>query len=639
MGTPVLYLAFSNDMEHPLSGLKDESRSINKALAPFENRRSVNIFRDENATTNDIINALQRIGDPANHFELVVFHYGGHADGQGIQLLDAQGNASGLAELLAEFKDSLALVFLNGCSTLAQVDALLRLGIKAIIATESPIEDKKATAFAGIFYQKLAARSSIQSAFDFAAKSIQFKEGIRPEKVPIDISRGLDLSESEENSFPWGLYYDAQATHVLDWSMAYDNESYASSLGADHENILPNEYLLDVAWEMGHLKADIQEQLDDPNAVEDDHFALILKSFPWIISAQIQPLKSQDPSMKELTPERLKQLLSVYLASSQLMYYMAISWLWQLKVTQKIKAITLDVNHFLGVSKSSYSSFDFIHHFHQIIQEIQIQGTDYLASVNAKEADDRPFLIELLDMGQAISEKNAFYEAYLFLETQKEEIIQRGSGRFTSAIGQVCMETEYYLTIFLRQLAFLVNYQMVTCRKVSISKLRTPGIQYQHYISRLHAYREGINVSKDPIIFTEFALDERSVILLKETQKPSHFLNLTPFIIDKNAFFDQNPYGNIKNTATNLFTYLYSDDLNEKNAPQYYYLKCGDNFIDWSNQEDQSNLHKINTNLKMKRRAKPMVRRGPKLSVHEEYPLTVLKNQFEKLKKDWTDHA
>jgi hypothetical protein len=56
-----------------------------------------------------------------------------------VALNDTEASFEEMAsEIAGRNKDSLQLIFLNGCSTLAQVDHLLKLGVPAVIATSAP---------------------------------------------------------------------------------------------------------------------------------------------------------------------------------------------------------------------------------------------------------------------------------------------------------------------------------------------------------------------------------------------------------------------------------------------------------------------------------------------------------------------
>lgn len=620
MPIPVVYFAFSNDMDNPLSALKEESRKVYEALIPLENKRQIKIFRDEQATTDDIIRTLQRIADPANDFQLIAFHYGGHADGISIHLMDESGNASGLAHLLATFKQSLALVFLNGCSTWAQVDLLLKLGIRSVIATSAPINDKSATGFSQIFYQVLASRSTVKQAFDFATRSLTFKTNRLVQYFSCDVTRGLLLEDKAQVEMPWGLYYDLQATEILNFYLPF--EEMAASASDDEVNI--NEYLLDIVFEMANFDQDIRREVEQDHIVEDELFAIMIRSFPWVISSQLQILKSAVPTMQKPTIDRLKQLVSVYMAGSQVMYFMSLSWLWHLKANKTIKKVDLSYEDCCEIEKHEFPTFDFV------------LNSRYILELISRE-QQRPFADEFESILTALQTENDFYQSYLYLQAKRELYFSGGFSRFEPAIKSVCLETEFHLSVFLKYLAFLIKYQMVSCRKVNISNVRHITTEYEHFISKLHANQDGINISKDPLMFKETILDSRSVLLLKDAIGTRQFLNLSPFIIDKNAFFDRNAYGNIKDNSTNVYVYAYMVKGKTETEDAYYFIKCGDNLLDWALQEDAYEVHKIHSNLVMKQRSKPLVKRF-KREESEDLPLASIKDQFAQLKKDWINH-
>ncbi|MBK7337849.1 MAG: CHAT domain-containing protein [Saprospirales bacterium] len=100
---------------------------------------------------------------------------------------------------LSHQKD-LKLVFLNGCSSKAQVEVLFEHGVKAVIATNSRVKDNKSRIFAEYFYKAFATGKTIREAFDSA---VSFLKNQYPD---VDITyRGIGFQE-EKAEFPWGLY-------------------------------------------------------------------------------------------------------------------------------------------------------------------------------------------------------------------------------------------------------------------------------------------------------------------------------------------------------------------------------------------------------------------------------------------------
>ncbi len=89
---PVILLAFANSLSDYLDNLKRESRVLNQALEPWEDRYAIKVYREENASAREIIHAFNRF-DGA----IIIFHYAGHADGEKLMLDQSEGHSEGLA--------------------------------------------------------------------------------------------------------------------------------------------------------------------------------------------------------------------------------------------------------------------------------------------------------------------------------------------------------------------------------------------------------------------------------------------------------------------------------------------------------------------------------------------------------------
>lgn len=208
---PVIFLAFANDPKAPLDNLEKEEDKINRGLRDLHDDQRIEIYKESHAGIDDIYATFTRFRE-----RILIFHYAGHANSEKLQLSGEDAQADGLAELIQQ-QAHLRLVFLNGCSTSGQVTRLLDLGIPAIIATSTPINDEKATKFAIQFYQSLADEATLEQAFT-EARSILKSRGQMPDQA-FEIHRGLGSRKPTtlpEN--PWGLYVSKD--EVLDWKLA-----------------------------------------------------------------------------------------------------------------------------------------------------------------------------------------------------------------------------------------------------------------------------------------------------------------------------------------------------------------------------------------------------------------------------------
>jgi WD40 repeat protein len=205
--SPTVVLAFANDQEgrRYLRDLPEELRRLQEILRGAEANGLCRVELLPNASLDQIFDAFTR-----NRDRVAILHYGGHAD-SGRLLLEsgAPAHAAGLATFLGQ-RGGLQLVFLNGCSTRAQVARLLEAGVAAVIATARAIDDVMAREFAAGFYVELASGASLRAAFEAArGRVLAFHDSdpvtyyTRREIVPESAAVAASLDPSDEHGFPW----------------------------------------------------------------------------------------------------------------------------------------------------------------------------------------------------------------------------------------------------------------------------------------------------------------------------------------------------------------------------------------------------------------------------------------------------
>ena len=212
---PVVFLAFANASDNHLDTLKEESRAVFRALQPLALEDKLLVHREESSEFDELYTDLLAYDN-----RIVIFHYGGHADGTMLQLEGGKGGAGGIAGLLGQ-QSGLKLVFLNGCATKNQVKLLHAAGVPAVIATAVKISDSKATQFSTAFYMAMAGGQSIFSAFESARNYIEGKHSGDGNSAPkINRHPVYDFAEDEGDTtngdtpiFEWALYsrIDAKA--------------------------------------------------------------------------------------------------------------------------------------------------------------------------------------------------------------------------------------------------------------------------------------------------------------------------------------------------------------------------------------------------------------------------------------------
>lgn len=614
---PVIFLAFSNSQDAYLSMLKRESRSINQALEDLEDKGQIRLAREESATIEEIFHNFNRFRD-----RIAIFHYGGHADGGSLEFEGTSGHAEGLANEFATLKN-LQLVFLNGCSTKGQVDYLLEIGVKAVIATAVPISDNKATEFAEHFYRALANKSTIRNAFNFGVNFLTTKYGrtIQPRIVENHHGFNKRNGRDQKASMPWGLYLNdyEDANDVLDWTLPVVFEKKVKRREPVEEDFQVNDYIYDILQEMVNFEPALEKDLydKDGNELDDrEYLALIIGNFPWPVGAQLRRLVSNDDDMNKPTVQRLEQIISTYIITSQLLLYILLSQLWDEKRKNTVEARAAFIDA-MAITHDNFQYFDYFARIKQILRELRKMDIDFFI-------EEYDLILEEMEDKDGI-----FYNAYLFMESIRSRLISGDEANLEREIWQICSDSEYSLSIILQKVAFLVKYQMLTIRDIVISKTRHENAQFKHFMGRLNAQdNDFLSLFKKPRTYDVF-VDSRSVILVKDLINVGDYLNLSPFIIDKNAF------GDPKATSTDLFMYAYK----EKNEYEYFVIRHsvfrseeieGDRINTGMEEKSES---KVRKRSRIRGRGSRSKRGGAKPSPANK-PYAMLKRQFEQFKTD-----
>ncbi len=520
---PVIFLSFANDADAHLDMLKEEGRDIFRALQDRHDQQHVEVLREESADVSDIFYNLNRYGS-----RVAIFHYGGHASGTHLRLEDQNANAQGLARLLGSLPE-LKLVFLNGCSTQDQVARLLENSVPAVIATSVEVNDNSALKLAKQIYAALAEGKSIEQAF---YQGVALLETLHDQQKPIGVMRSLSwegdgsAGEAAGEEMPWGLYLNPDPEvqgKVLNWTLPdFKKVSLPANFGSSlHANYRANAYLVTVLEAMAEynqkLYGEMEDEFGDPKD-EREYPEIIIKNFPWPIGSQIRILVANADMMNQAGRPRLKQLLYTYVVSSQFLSYILLAELWDAKINGRITLADDFQETFESIPMhvDAYDFVDLIDKAREVYRHHSLE----------------PFIPEMEVVFKMLEEKGETYEAYQFLEGMRQRVNDEDLA--AEEMVQVCNETEFCLTAFLKLIAFLAHYRLVTVKDINIFKPRHREALFRMQLGVLNAFDKELLRSreKDQKIYT----DSHSVLVVRNLKDMQEYLNLSPFIIDKNAF-------------------------------------------------------------------------------------------------------
>ncbi|AEE54558.1 tetratricopeptide repeat protein [Haliscomenobacter hydrossis] len=219
---PVILTAFANSYHADyLAHLEQEHDRLQQILAPLSYLRHVPL---SSAKTGQLVSTLTQYQQ-----ELLIFHFGGHADGEQLRFRDAGGQVAGLVEQFG-LHPQLKLLFLNGCNTQGQVRQYLETSIPAVIATTCSVQDGQARQFAELFYNALATGHTLQEAFTRAKGAMKLVDGAVQGEEIVNL-RDARLRQEPETEVPWRLY--VAGDEVLDWKLIHEKKS-TQLLSLDH---------------------------------------------------------------------------------------------------------------------------------------------------------------------------------------------------------------------------------------------------------------------------------------------------------------------------------------------------------------------------------------------------------------------
>lgn len=214
---PVILTTFANSFDAGyLAYLEQERDLVQQIIAPLPYLQHVDLPSVKTQQLVDMLNTFRT--------RLLVFHFGGHADGNQLHFKDTAGQVQGLAQLLA-LHPILQLVVLNGCNTQEQAVEYLNAGIPAVIATTCSVADGQAKQFAHDFYAALAAGQTLQEAFKRAIGAMKLSLGAIGGG---EIFRGAHLKKEQVSEIPWRLYVTEDK--ALDWKLMEDKLASASNV-------------------------------------------------------------------------------------------------------------------------------------------------------------------------------------------------------------------------------------------------------------------------------------------------------------------------------------------------------------------------------------------------------------------------
>ena len=522
---PVFLFAFANDKGNSLR-LEEEERQLRAIFAPLHDQGKIEFHSLGSTTLDDIYYAFNRF-----HNRIALFHYGGHSDGNFLHLKDTGDRSENLATIMG-MSNKLKVVVINGCKNQQQVNDLFEKGVQSVIATNAKIEDNKALVFSNHFYENLVGGKNLREAFETAASRVKNDD---PTLNYSYRSIGFD-SEDLSDQFEWELRCSNE--NLSSWTLPIANPPIENPNFTEEVSLVSpeiNKALVKLAFEGisqydTHCKSMLELYEKNPTP---RNFANLQKqlidTYPSSLSIQLRDLFT--PEGREKGRERLRELNEAYLTVLRLIVSISLADLWRALMDEKTfqpkngfiirEEYRSDLKKFFELKTTTSDSFDYGWLLSTIRRIL-------------KDNDHAPFISESDILLNSFATYDEAFQAYQYLEQHlRKRLLSKNID--VSEVETLCYTSEEHLGKLLKTCGFLSAYQLVTVKDIDVKlPKRVQNPQFVHKSAILMGHDNQM-LMEEPVTRTSFT-NNNSVLVTKDIYGDSDQLNLSPFVIDGNAF-------------------------------------------------------------------------------------------------------
>jgi len=539
----VIFLAFANNSQAPLEYLAEEDDMLSEILSNRYKQGDYLIHRESFATPESINKSLNRYRE-----SIAIFHYSGHAGQNKLLLNNGYAFAAGIANQLKHSanRNTLKLVVLNGCSTYDQVEILKECGIPAIISTNAAVQDKGAKEFSIRLWKNLVDDMPIEDAYKDA---IGAAASVTPQDLSKSYERHLFTDTQQDGDIGplWRL--DCITENAIQAHPIPCRPKLPSNLP------YPNQELIDTLYtsfrDAGNPEiVELHEREQNGRTVTDGTKQIaIVNSIPFPVGIHLQKLICPtagitDEGYDSFGNRRLEQIGQLFQTATEFLGMVMIAQVWEIYIQfPKDFALNFDLkeklNEYVLLDKNRMEVYDYM----PLIKDIRKYMYSFKTTVNA--------LSEFINNQEVLGDMNFFDENFLEAWCYLVNIRTR---TFNNKINEdrvttICIEAESKLCIFMKFIGFIHKYHLTSIQNIDILKLRHTERSTTAYKHRIIRCMQALGKDEWNYYYINFFLDNWGMLLLRCNVKKignykynavvTDYLNLSPFIIDRNSFVDK----------------------------------------------------------------------------------------------------
>ena len=568
----VIYLAFANSEKEMLASLSEEEAAVYNMLTARSLSGGFIVDRQPYATPENINEALQKYRD-----NLAIFHYSGHAGNDKLLVNDEIMYAKGIADQLkySVNKKVLKMVVLNGCSTAGQVEALEKIGVPIIVSTSAKVKDKSAKEFSIYFWRNLLAGMTVKNAFEQSLEPANVftaidTTGALVRAIGLDEGNGADDAASL-----WEL-------HGSDFELSQNPIPLRPVW--DGKLPVPNVQLIETLFQSFQTAGspDIcylwERQQRNEIVGNEVIVSALINNMPITIGLHLQKLLSvtiteNDPAvLRKFWKERIFQIGQLYQTTTEFFGIVLMAQIWELhvkfgdflRIDDKLKSL---LSEYLGLSWEKRKVYNYM----KLVQS----AVYFLRERSQFPENIRQFVEKQEILSDLYNLDEEFMESCDYLTSLR--VMTVNDMLDENQVESVSAEVEANMCRFMKPLGFIHKYNLCSIQKIDIMKFKHIQREKAEYLHKIVKCMQVTTDEQYNYYYMPSYVDNWSVMLIKfkvdqiiNREKriyrvtPEDYLNLSPFVIDKNAFVDK----------ANLSYIMFFKEMDAKtNAISYQWVK------------------------------------------------------------------
>ncbi len=246
----------------------------------------------------------------------------------------------------------------------------------------------------------------------------------------------------------------------------------------------------------------------------------ILRYYPILVSDELRKVFAPTDENISRNKIRVLNLCNVNYAVIKFIAFILLAQLWDEKSHRNVRL--------------SFEFLDIMRRFDNPDYEDFIR---YIILIN-KIFEENGIAPAIPELKELFANPDVYRASRFLIKTFSDLMAEEAETRLPPETEAICVQCENALTTLLEATAFLAHYGLVSVRNIHVVKSKTEPTEFSHRVNYLQL--DSNNSSQTQTVTRTKHTDSHSVLLVRAKNFDEIALNLSPFIVDRNAKTSRN---------------------------------------------------------------------------------------------------